>query len=154
MSECRPRVSAEPPVFIILPALVIPDRQPRAALTAPTAVVIYDGACVVCTRMIDMLREWDRQGVLEIIPSQDPSVRVRFPWITPAAHAASIQFVELDERTWTGAAALRRILRAVHRGKAWSWLLALPFAESAYAWFARHRYGLGCGEHCELPIRK
>ena len=119
-----------------------------------TSVVIYDGACVVCTRMINVLRDWDQRGALEIIPSQDPSVRARFPRIAPEAYAASIQFVEPDDRTWTGAAALRRILRAVRRGRAWSWVLALPFAESAYAWFARHRYAMGCGEHCELPVRK
>jgi predicted DCC family thiol-disulfide oxidoreductase YuxK len=113
--------------------------------------VIYDGSCGVCTRMVGVLREWDPAGVLDIVPSQDSSVHTRFPWIPPAAYETSIQLVGPDGRTWSGAAALRHILRVIHRGRVLSWLLALPGAEHAYAWFARHRYALGCGTHCDLP---
>ena len=61
-------------------------------------VVVYDGHCKVCGRMVRALRKWDaRSRMLEILPSQWPGLAERF-----------------------------------------------------YRWFARNRYRLGCGEHCQF----
>jgi predicted DCC family thiol-disulfide oxidoreductase YuxK len=45
-------------------------------------------------------------------------------------------------------------LSILPRGKFISWVFKIPFvrvfADKFYRWFARNRYHLGCGEHCQL----
>ncbi len=114
--------------------------------------VVYDGACKVCTRIVGVLRKWDREGKLEIVPSQAPGVRARFPWIPDRAYAESVQLISAGGETWQGARAVEQILDVMPKGRLVSWIFKLPFArpiaERFYRWFARNRYRLGCGEHC------
>lgn len=117
--------------------------------------VIYDGHCGVCTRLVQRVARLDTHRVLEIIPSQAPGVRDRFPWIPAAAYDESLQVVRVsDGRTWQGAAAVEEITKALRAGWAVSWLFRIPFArriaERAYRWFADHRGELGCGDHCQI----
>ena len=57
-----------------------------------------------------------------------------------------------DGTTWSGAAAIERLLDVLPKGKLISWIFRIPFArglaDKFYRWFARNRYRLGCGEHC------
>jgi predicted DCC family thiol-disulfide oxidoreductase YuxK len=115
--------------------------------------VVYDGHCKVCGKLVTTLRHWDTRGVLEIVPSQAPGVHARFPWIPAKAYMESVQFIGPDGDTWQGAAALEHIIDVMPRGRLISWVFSIPFvrplAERFYRWFARNRYRLGCGEHCE-----
>jgi len=120
--------------------------------------VIYDGQCNVCTRSVELLTKWDRNHDLEIIPSQTPGVREKFPWITPRAYADSIQVVRnQDGKTWQGAAALEELLDVLPKGRLISRLfripLVRPLVDKSYGWFARNRYRLGCDEHCASNLR-
>ena len=138
----------------------VPREGDAAATRFPDAriglgrayTVVYDGNCKVCTRLAHLLEKWDRRHDLEVIPSQSPGVRARFPWIPPRAYAESIQVIDREGRTWQGARALETILDALPKGRLLSWLFAIPFArplvDRFYRWFARNRYRLGCGEHC------
>jgi len=124
--------------------------QPRNEYT-----VIYDGQCNVCSRMVKMLARWDRRHELEIIPSQAPGIRERFPWIPPRAFVESVQVVRTrDGKTWQAAAALEELLNVLPNGRLISWLFRIPFvrplADLFYGWFARNRYRFGCGEHCQV----
>jgi predicted DCC family thiol-disulfide oxidoreductase YuxK len=115
--------------------------------------VVYDGGCGMCARLVARLARWDRHGELEMLPSQQPGVRERFPWIRARAFADSIQVVRVsDGTTWQGAAAVEQLLRVLPRGRWISWIFAIPFArsfaETVYRWVARNRYQMGCGEHC------
>jgi predicted DCC family thiol-disulfide oxidoreductase YuxK len=117
--------------------------------------VIYDGQCKVCGRMVRMLKKWDRNHELEIIPSQAPGIRERFPWITPRAYVESVQVVRTrDGKTWQAAAALEELLKILPKGRLISWLfkipLVRPLVDLFYRWFARNRYRFGCGEHCQV----
>lgn len=116
--------------------------------------VVYDGDCRVCTRIVGRLSEWDRNGSLEIVASQAPGVMARFPWIEPAWFAESLQLVAVDGTTWSGAGAVERILTVLPRGRWIAWIFHVPFvrtiADRLYRWFARNRYRLGCGAHCNL----
>jgi len=117
--------------------------------------LIYDGDCRVCSRIVDVLTRWDRNRELEIVPSQDPGVRERFPWIPPHAYVESMQLIRASDReTWEGAAALEELLNVLPKGRVVSWLfevpLVRPLAGRLYRWFARNRYRLGCGEHCAV----
>ena len=126
--------------------------------TSRRYTVIYDGQCNVCTRSVELLTKWDRNHDLEIIPSQTPGVREKFPWITPRAYADSIQVVRnQDGKTWQGAAALEELLDVLPKGRLISWLfripLVRPLVDKSYGWFARNRYRLGCDEHCASNLR-
>ncbi|MDQ6870553.1 MAG: DUF393 domain-containing protein [Gemmatimonadota bacterium] len=116
--------------------------------------VIYDGECKVCGRMVKMLAKWDRNHELEIIASQAPGVRERFPWIPPRAYVESVQVVRAtDGKTWQAAGALEELLKTLPTGRLVSWLfripLVRPLVDLFYRWFARNRYRFGCGEHCQ-----
>lgn len=117
--------------------------------------VIYDGDCKVCGRMVKLLDRWDRNGDLEIIPSQAPGVRARFRSIPPRAYVESVQVVRTsDGKTWQAAQALEELLKVLPKGRLVSWLFKIPrvrpLADKFYGWFARNRYRLGCGEHCAV----
>ena len=117
--------------------------------------VIYDGHCKVCGRLVKMLTKWDRGHDLEIIPSQTPEVHARFPWIPARSYFESVQVIRnSDGRTWQAAAAIEELLNVLPKGWLISWLFRIPFvrplADRFYRWFARHRYKLGCGEHCQV----
>jgi predicted DCC family thiol-disulfide oxidoreductase YuxK len=116
--------------------------------------VVYDGLCGICGRLARGLERLDTRGAFEVVTSQAPGVLARFPWIPADAYRESLQLVEEQGgRTWQGAAAVERILDLLPRGPWVTWLFSLPFArplaERFYRWFARNRYRLGCGDHCQ-----
>jgi predicted DCC family thiol-disulfide oxidoreductase YuxK len=115
--------------------------------------VVYDGLCKVCGRIVKLLRKWDTRGLIDIVPSQQPGVAARFPWIPARAYRDSVQLVGPDGHTWQGAAAVEHILDLLPHGPLLTWVFSIPFArplaERFYRWFARNRYRLGCGEHCQ-----
>ncbi len=115
--------------------------------------VVYDGHCKVCGKLVKALTAWDRRGMLELVPSQAPGVHARFPWIPARAYMDSVQLIGPGGQTWQGAAAVERVLDIMPRGRLLTWVFSIPFArplaERFYRWFARNRYRLGCGEHCE-----
>jgi predicted DCC family thiol-disulfide oxidoreductase YuxK len=131
---------------------------PTVPLTAPPPLnrpytVVYDGNCKVCGRLVKLLDKWDKKRQLEVIPSQTPGVQARFPWIPPRAYTESVQLIGPGGRTWQGAAAIERIIDVLPKGRLITWIFSIPFvrplAEKFYRWFARNRYRMGCGEHCQ-----
>ena len=117
--------------------------------------VVYDGSCNICNRLVVILINWDRNGDLEILPSETPGLAARYPWIPAEAYLESMQFIENQSgQTWQGAAALEHIIDALPKGRVITWMFSIPFvrplAETFYRWFARNRYRLGCSEHCQL----
>ena len=131
----------------------VPTDEPCIPTGRPYTVV-YDGTCTVCGKLVKLLRKWDRKGMLEILPSQNPCVRSRFPWIPERAYLESVQLIGPGGRTWQGAAAIEQITDLMPKGKLLTWVFSIPFvrplAEKFYRWFARNRYKLGCGAHCQL----
>jgi len=119
--------------------------------------VIFDGDCNICTRSVELLREWDSSALLEMVPSQHPDVATRFPWIPEHAYADAMQLVAADGTTWQGAAAVEKVLDLLPKGRLISWIFHIPFArplaDRLYRVFARNRYRLGCGAHCQVKPR-
>ncbi|NUO38832.1 MAG: DUF393 domain-containing protein [Gemmatimonadaceae bacterium] len=115
--------------------------------------VVFDGDCKVCTRLSKVLRNWDGGRELEVVSSQQPGVMARFPWIPARAYADALQMIAADGTTWSGAAAIEQLLTVLPRGRLISWVFKVPFvrtlADRFYRWFARNRYRLGCGSHCQ-----
>ena len=131
-----------------------PESAPAPTGLGRPYVVIYDGHCKVCGRIVVALQRWDREKRLEIVPSQAPGVMARFPWIPARAYTESVQFIEPGGATWQGAAAIEHIIDALPKGRFITWVFSIPFvrplAEKFYRWFAKNRYKLGCGAHCQL----
>jgi predicted DCC family thiol-disulfide oxidoreductase YuxK len=133
------------------------EEQAAAGIGRPYTLV-YDGACKVCGRLVRLLERWDRERLIEIVPSQNTSVHVRFPWIPAEAYAESVQLVGPGGRTWQAAGAIEQLLTILPRGGLIRWVFRLPYAgrlaDGFYRWFARNRYRFGCGEHCQYrPLR-
>lgn len=133
----------------------LPADAPGSGSPGRCYTVVYDGYCSVCKRLVGALIKWDSRGELEILPSQTAGLGARFPWIPAKAYLESVQVVETSTgHTWQGAAAIERLLDVLPKGKFISWIFSIPFvrplAERFYRWFARNRYHLGCGEHCQL----
>src|SRR5687767_101003 len=78
-----------------------PTDVPCAPSGRPYTVV-YDGTCKVCGKLVTLLRKWDRNAMLEILPSQNSCVRSRFPWIPDRAYLESVQLIGPGGRTWQG----------------------------------------------------
>jgi predicted DCC family thiol-disulfide oxidoreductase YuxK len=129
------------------------DQESATAGMGRPYTVVYDGHCNVCGKLVRALTKWDRGGMLELVPSQAAGVHARFPWIPARAYMDSVQLIGPGGQTWQGAAAVERILDVMPRGGLLTWVFSIPyvrtFAERFYRWFARNRYRLGCGEHCE-----
>ena len=116
-------------------------------------MVVFDGECALCRRWIQRLEAWDRDGTLDTVPYQDPSVSGRFPWIPPEAFRESVQVVAPDGRTWSGAGAAERLANLLPGGAPLAWIFRLPLvrsiADRVYAEVARRRARSGgCGTHC------
>ena len=131
-----------------------PARAPAYGSPARAYTVVYDGACRICQGLVRRLGKWDRRGMLEIVPSQALGVHARFPWIPTSAYAQSVQLIRRDGHTWQGAAAIEQIIDQLPKGLLVTWVFSIPFvrplADRFYRWFARNRYRLGCGEHCQF----
>jgi predicted DCC family thiol-disulfide oxidoreductase YuxK len=124
-------------------------------LTERRFAVIYDGECGICSNLAEQLRRWDRNADLEITASQTPGVKARFPWIAEAEYSDALQVVRIaDGATSQGAAAIETLLNVLPKGRLISWLFKFPLmrpaSERFYRWFARNRYRMGCGKHCQL----
>jgi predicted DCC family thiol-disulfide oxidoreductase YuxK len=127
-------------------------EQASAGLGRPYTLV-YDGTCRICNRLANALRAWDRRRQIEVVPSQAPGVMARFPWIPTRVFSQAIQLVGPRGETWQGAMAIEELLGILPRGRLIAWIFKVPFvraiADRIYRWFARNRYRLGCGEHCQ-----
>ena len=115
--------------------------------------VVYDGDCRVCTRLAGVLETWDASHHLEVVSSQHHGVMARFPWIPAHAYSEALHLIARDGTTWQGSAAIEQLLGVLPRGRWISWVFLIPFArplaDRFYRWFARNRYRLGCGAHCQ-----
>jgi predicted DCC family thiol-disulfide oxidoreductase YuxK len=141
--------------FMVAGQASAPEDAPVLGEPGRQYTVVYDGFCKVCKRLVGVLAKWDRKGVLEVVPSQKSGIAARFPWIPARAYTESVQVIrESDGKTWQGAAALEQIIDALPKGRFITWVFSIPFirplAEKFYRWFARNRYMLGCGAHCQL----
>jgi len=112
-------------------------------LSEPT--LIYDGECGICRTSVELVRRWDREHVLRVVPFQDAAAVARFPIALPAL-AAAMHLVLPDGRVYAGADAIPELLR-LFPGKRWLALLfripgVLPLARRMYAQIAVRRHCL------------
>jgi predicted DCC family thiol-disulfide oxidoreductase YuxK len=120
-------------------------------------VVVFDGACGVCTRFAHWLRK-SGAGRLVSVPSQFPGVRETFALSREEANR-SVWAFRSDGSRLSGAAAINSVFLGMRLP--WSLLasvyslpLAAAIEEQCYAWFAGHRQWFGwfaAVPECEQP---
>ena len=114
----------------------------RADLTVPT--LIYDGECGFCQRSVALLRRWDREHRIVLVPFQDQARVAAFNIPLPALAAAMhLVLPPPDARVFSGADAVPKLLELLP-GKRWlAWGFRIPgvapVARRVYAWIARRR---------------
>jgi predicted DCC family thiol-disulfide oxidoreductase YuxK len=123
-----------------------PDRPSSAPDPEARFTVVYDGECGVCRRSVELLRSWDREDRLRMVPFQGPGVMARYPQIEESEFRAAVQVIAPDGRHWSGADAVEQALRQAGRRRlAWLFTLPLarPIARRVYRWVARNRSWIG-----------
>jgi predicted DCC family thiol-disulfide oxidoreductase YuxK len=123
-------------------------------------ILIFDGYCGICTRMVLWVRAQDRQGRILALPSQLPDLLDRYG-LTPEQVAKEVWAFDAAGNAWSGAEAIFRTLEEF--GAPWSgiaaWSRRPPFKQLAgpsYAWFARNRHLFarwGAPPECADPAR-
>jgi predicted DCC family thiol-disulfide oxidoreductase YuxK len=116
--------------------------------------VVFDGQCKVCTRLSGLLRKWDRDNELEVIPFQNTSVLTRFPGSPARRTGRRCSWWGRGGRRGKGGGAIEQLLKILPLGGAIGWVFKIPYFgvgfERFYRWFAANRYRFGCGAHCQL----
>jgi predicted DCC family thiol-disulfide oxidoreductase YuxK len=111
-------------------------------MRAERPTLIYDGACGFCQRSVDLVRRWDREQRITLIPFQDHARVAAFAIPLPAL-AAAMHLILPDGRVLAGADAVPEILRLLPGKGWWAWAFrvpgALPLARRLYGWIARRR---------------
>ncbi len=119
-------------------------------------IIVFDGACVLCSRWVDFILRHDIAGRFQLAAMQGTHGRTLL-----ASHGlspddpASLLLVQAN-RGYTDTDAIIRILQAL--GAGWRLLAALlklvprPIRDSLYRWLARNRYRLfGQRSQCRVP---
>lgn len=116
-------------------------------------LLIFDGHCGVCARFADWVELHDTARRVRLLPSQTPGLLPALK-LTRAEVDREAVALDGDGRTYTGAAAINRVLQEI--GGGWA-LLARVYAIPGvrwceglgYRWFARHRSRWGRTPWCE-----
>lgn len=109
------------------------------------AIVLYDGDCGFCKRMLAKLLAWDRRRRLRPVPLQGAEAEGLLPGMSEEQRMASWHLVAPDGGVRSGGAAVAPLLRMLPGGAAPAWLAdRMPAAaDRAYRWVAAHRTTLG-----------
>ncbi len=111
-------------------------------------MIVYDGACPLCSASITWVREHEAPGAFEMVPCQEKDRSGRFAAITDEACMQAMQLVLPGGKVLSGEKALREVLGRIRsaRYRRLALLFRLPGSGTAsrlfYRWFARHRYGI------------
>ena len=134
------------------PLLPCPDERPDAD------VVIYDGACGICTSQINKLPWWDCQRKLSYLSLHDPQVAERWPELPADQLMDEMCIIDSRGGQHWGAEAVRYLSRRLRR--LW-WLVPLLYLPGSmllwrpfYRWVARNRYRLSGSQACETDACK
>jgi predicted DCC family thiol-disulfide oxidoreductase YuxK len=123
-------------------------------LTRP--VVLYDGDCAFCVRMVALLARLDRAGRFDAVPAARRGEVAGLPALGEAALLGAMHLVLPDGRWFAGGEAVREIVRRLPLGVPVATLMGLPgvrvLVDRGYALVAANRHRLGCaGAACAAP---
>lgn len=109
--------------------------------------MIYDGECSFCIVQVGRIRRWDRGGLFEYVPRQEPDLERRFPGLAVGDLSKGMGLVDSDGRIHVGADAVYQIARRLPVWRRLVWIYRLPVAHGVarlvYRWIAANRQSLG-----------
>ncbi|MGD2039770.1 MAG: DUF393 domain-containing protein [Anaerolineae bacterium] len=123
------------------------------------ALVLFDGACGVCSAAVEWAQSRDTGDELDFVPFQTADLDRVAPGLTLEQASQSLHFVRQDGQRFKGARATFETLRRLpgfwgFAGAILSFAPLSLLAEPFYRSFARHRgaisHRLGL-DHCALP---
>ncbi|MGH2351648.1 MAG: thiol-disulfide oxidoreductase DCC family protein [Chloroflexota bacterium] len=122
------------------------SRAPAStAARADVLTILYDGSCGFCTRQATIAARLAGSRRTRLVSTAEPGVRERYG-LTQEGTRRQLHVQDASGRTWGGAAAVARLLRAVPIIGVAGWLYYVPglrhFADAAYGWVSRHRYAI------------
>lgn len=124
--------------------------------SAEPSIIVFDGACVLCSRWVDFILRHDRKGLYRLAAMQGATGRrlLQAHGLSPDDPASFLLVIGAQGCTDTDA--LARVLCSL--GGVWRCPGALlrwaprPLVDPLYRWIARHRYRLfGQHSHCRIP---
>jgi len=138
--------------------VVMQRDLPSRAEIPPRHLVLYDGECGVCSRVVRWLIDTDRHGILHFAPLQGATAtELRQRWRDLPTDLDSVIYVERSpagERvSWRSEAFFRlcRVLGGPWRAVAALGWLPRPLTDAVYKAFARRRHVFGGPPACRLP---
>ena len=123
-------------------------------------IVFFDGECILCNGILDMMLAIDTQAKLRVAPLQGDTAKAMLPPLPQDPEEWSIYYLdELDETgLYYQSEAVIQILRRL--GGVWSLLavggtIPLPIRDAVYRFVANNRYRwLGKRDQCRLPTEE
>ncbi len=111
-------------------------------------MIVYDGACPVCSQAIAWVREHEAEGAFEMVPCREKDLSGRFAAVTTESCMQAMQLVLPGGTVLSGERALPEVLDRFRsaRYRRLALLFRIPgsgmISGLLYRWFARHRYGI------------
>jgi predicted DCC family thiol-disulfide oxidoreductase YuxK len=117
------------------------------------AVLLYDADCGFCSRAVDAVLAWDREGALRPVALQSPEADRLLSGLSEQTRMASWHLV-IDGSVHSGGAVAAPLLRLLPGGRPPASIAAAfpALTERAYRLVARNRDGLGrlAGARCTV----
>jgi predicted DCC family thiol-disulfide oxidoreductase YuxK len=121
----------------------------------PPLLILFDGPCGLCNRLVQFIQKRDPHGRFEFAPLQSPTGKQQLEDLKVDPAIDSVIVIEA-EKVYTKSAAVCRI--AVELPDPWPLLgsvifLPEPLRDSLYDWIAANRkkwFGEVPGDSCEL----
>jgi len=108
--------------------------------------VLYDGACLFCTRSAQGIQRRFGRGRVALVDFQEPGALDAYPAVTHAAAMKRMHVVTGEGRVFAGAAAVARVVASVPVVGWLAYAYYVPgirqLADLTYALVARYRYRL------------
>lgn len=130
------------------------DSPASARIREAGPLLLYDGVCGLCNRMVRFVLRFDRLGMMRFATLAGPfgdAARTMYPGV---AGVDSIVFLHQGRQYVRSAAALEvaRLMGGVWRLAALGYVIPRPLRDALYDWVARNRYGwFGKLDACPLP---
>ena len=110
-----------------------------------SAIVIYDGQCVLCRQSLKIIQRLDWLDRVEALDLQDQEqVKQRYPDLEHEALMGAIHVVSPDKRVLVGFFGMRYVMRFLPLGWLMLPLVYLPgmnwLGPRLYGWIAKRRY--------------
>lgn len=108
-------------------------------------VLLYDGSCEFCTRVVTKAKAFDRRHNVDVVPSQSlADADLARIGVTRESCAEAVQFIDSDAAVFSGARAANRFLTSLGYGAALLQFIEkhrLLFAveDRLYRFVAKHR---------------